>query len=98
MDHNSWRYAGVAIIVAFVVLRGLFRMLKNLGSGGGNQMDRIQQAARRVLQEQQKTGRTSVPVTQQKAGIGTASKAKQRPMRTAATGQKARAAGIALAN
>ena len=63
MNHNEWSYAWVAIIVAFVVLRGLFRLIRGLGSGGGNQMDRMNAAAKRVLQDQ-KSGRSAVPLTQ----------------------------------
>jgi len=102
MNHNDWGYAWVAIIVAFVVLRGLFRMLRGLTTGGGNsQMDRISAAAKRVLQDQQQQARTSVPVTQSKNAYGVASKAnapkaKSRPVRAAASTQKPRNASAAL--
>lgn len=86
MNHNDWGYAWVAIIVAFIVLRGLFRMIRGLTTGGGGQMDRISAAAKRVLQEQQ--GRTSVPVTQAKGGIGSGAKAKSHSVRGAASAQK----------
>jgi hypothetical protein len=65
MNHNEWSYAWVAIIVAFVVLRAVFRMIRGLGKDSGSQMARLNAAAKRVLQEQ-KTGRSPIPQTQAK--------------------------------
>lgn len=90
MNHNDWSFGWAAIIVGFIVLRALFGFLRNLGKAkSGSQMDRINAAAKRVLEEKQ-TGRTSVPVTQTKSGIGTATTAKQRPIRATATKAKPR--------
>jgi hypothetical protein len=99
MTQNELTAVGIAVFVGFAVLRGIFRMLRNLARGDTGQMDRLNAAAKRVLANQQQATRSSVPTTdgkpQRKGAIATAAKAKQRPIR-AATPQKAQGSSAAL--
>jgi hypothetical protein len=104
MTQNELTAAVIAVGVGFAVLRGIFRMLRNLGRGDTGQMDRINAAAKKVLADQQQTMRSSVPTTDakgidgkphRKSSIATAAKAKQRPIR-AASPQKAQGSSAAL--
>ena len=110
MTQNEMSVIAIAIFVGFAVLRGIFRMLRNLARGDGSQMDRISAAAKKVLAEQQQVRRSSpVPTTGGQAGggkaqrvaqarssIGTAAKTKPtRPARAAAM-QKSQSASAAL--
>jgi len=60
MNDNHFKAIGIAIFIAFVLLRAAIRMIRG---GGKSQMDRIDAAAKRVLQDQ-KSGRSAVPLTQ----------------------------------
>jgi hypothetical protein len=99
MNDNDWKALGIAIFIAILLLRGVIRAIRGRSR---NQMDRINQAAERVLKEQQQAarnpGRASTPLTQPKTAFGSTAKAKPRPTRAAATAQKPRTPSAALAN
>jgi hypothetical protein len=99
MTQNEMTAVAIAVFVGFALLRGVLRMLRNLARGDTGQMTRIDAAAKRVLADQQQTKRSSVPTTDgrphRKGSIGTATKAKSRPVRSAAT-QKSQSANAAL--
>ncbi len=95
MNGDETKAIGFAVFIAFLLLQGVFRMIRkarNAGAGAGRaadgtgRLDRIDAAAKRILSERE-SGRTSVPVTQS-GGIGTAAAKAKRPARTAAMTQK----------
>jgi len=97
MNHSDWSYAWAAIVIAFIVLRAVIGLIRRAAKAdrGGDGMARIDAAAKRILEDRAKRG--SVPVTQDKSAIGTATKAKPRPVRNAAMAQKPGSAVAALA-
>jgi hypothetical protein len=111
MTQNELSAIAIAIFVGFALLRGIFRMLRSLLAGDSgrtdrsrmdrSQIDRIGAAAKKVLAERERAMRSSaVPTTQgnaqRKNAIGTAAKAKARPVRSTAAAKKPQSASAAL--
>jgi hypothetical protein len=108
MTQNEMSAVAVAIFIGFALVRGIFRMLRNLAGGNTGQMDRINAAAKKVLAEQQQAMRSSgVPATNTKGAgakpqrgtpLRSSSAAKAKPARQARTAdmQKSQTASAAL--